>query len=159
MTKKKGEKDDDVQDPSPTTSDKDHEQPAEAVRPEDIRPTTLKDGTEVLSGPLPPGGAAGAVAVQPGALEISGVPGGPFNIRGARFDQVGHVTFGGQQVTVTRWEHNVIKGVLPTGVTSGEVVVVDGTGKEQKGTFYLPGESPEDQRRAEELKKADEAKK
>jgi hypothetical protein len=116
-------------------------EPAKEVRKEDIRPTNA-GGQQILSGPLP--GAAGSVApsVQPGELVISGTAGGPFNIRGARFDQIGKVTFGGREVTVTKWENNVIKGTLPADIEKGEVVVTDGTGKVQKGHFGAPAAAP-----------------
>jgi hypothetical protein len=95
---------------------------------------TVVGGTQVLSGPVPEGGGV-APQAPPGQMVVSGVPGGPFNIRGARFDQIGTVTFAGRIVSVTKWENNVIKGVLPADVPSGEVVVTDGTGKQQKAQW------------------------
>lgn len=114
------------------------QQPKDAPRPQDIRPAHVGD-TQVLSGPTPHG-APGPQPIRAGKPIFSGVPGGPFNIHGARFDQIGTVSVNGKPVTVTRWEHNLIKGVLPPDVERGDVEIVDGTGKVQKTQFGGGGE-------------------
>lgn len=111
----------------------------EAPKPEDIRPTRLPNGTYVQSGPIPKGGSV--QSVQPGQIVFAGSTNGAFNIGGARFDQPGTVYIGGKQATVTAWNNNLIKGVVPVGAKVGdEIVVTDGTGKVQKGKWEPPKE-------------------
>lgn len=81
--------------------------------------------------------AAAQVATTGGvpALDVSGIPGGPFTIRGAGFGTSGTVTFAGVQVKTTAWSNEKIKGELPPDVRSGAVVVDVDDGKAQHGTF------------------------
>lgn len=94
----------------------------------------------VLNGPIPPGaGAAVAPSIAPGIPTITASAGGPFNIGGARFDQQGSVTVGGRAATVTSWDNNRIKGIMPQGVERpAEVVIVDGVGKVQRCMWDFP---------------------
>jgi hypothetical protein len=109
---------------------------------QDIRPRTLRDGTHVISGPLPArsSGGAGNTAGTPGfGFSFHGQPGGAFSIYGAGFNQYGNVFVGGKQATVTAWNDNRIKGLLPDDVdVDAEVLVVDGTGVAQRGPTKTP---------------------
>lgn len=65
-----------------------------------------------------------------GDFTISGSPGGRFTIRGDGFTGSGTVLLqgqtghpGGRQLSTDEWGGQLIRGKLPVGVTSGEVVV------------------------------------
>lgn len=111
-----------------------------------IRPFTTKSGLHVISGPLPEAGTSGGggnTAGTPGfGFTFHGSAGGAFLINGAGFNQYGDVYVGGKQVTVTAWDQNRIKGLLPKDVdVNAEVMVVDGTGTVQRGPATVQGGS------------------
>lgn len=69
-------------------------------------------------------------------LNISGVAGGAFVVRGAHFgEDKGSVTVGGVAADITTWNDSRIKGVLPKTVDTKAPVVVTGKFGSLQGTF------------------------
>ena len=90
-----------------------------------------------------------ASPVPPG-IEVTGVRGGAYNIRGEAIATLdpprdvnrARVSFNGRDVTVTSWRKDpgIIKGFLDPDTEAGPVVITDVNGKTAKGAFTLPAE-------------------
>lgn len=71
----------------------------------------------------------------PGDFIFTGTLGGRFDIHGSGFGANGTVKVGGVQVHTVGWSANHIEGRLPSGVSSGEVVVQIDENTSQRGYF------------------------
>jgi len=116
------------------------------IVPAPDQPTTLPDGSVVVSGPVPEGydvprPLSGPTIVKPGEVMFNGTAGGAFAAYGTNFGKPGTVTVGGIQVTVTSWRDIAVKGLLPFVVDPlAEVVITDRDGHVQKRPAIKHGE-------------------
>ena len=64
-------------------------------------------------------------------------------IKGSNFgDQTGSVTFNGTMASTSRWNHDIIHTQVPSGATTGNVVVTNSANKSSSGTTFTVTNTP-----------------